>query len=355
MDNSSQRKILRVSPEWETPKLAGEITSALAGDGPTLGFGQITSSYAPSDIAVVIGTSGTTGNPKEVALSARAITSSAKASNEFLGAKHGDTWSLLLPLTHIAAVNVFVRALELGSAPLDLRNIEGNYPDANFTAVVPTQLFRALNGESKLLKHLQNAEKVLIGGASLSQGLRKQAEAAGIKVVSTYGMTETCGGCVYDGEAISDVEFEVKNGRVRLKGNVLATTYLNAPWSLDTGWFETSDLGEIVDSKLVVLGRADDVIVSGGENISLSAIESSLAVAFPQLQTAAFSNNDPQWGQSLHLAVVGEISDEKILLHLEKDLGSVAKPKSIHHLSSLPLRGIGKIDREALAKEINRE
>jgi O-succinylbenzoic acid--CoA ligase len=304
---------------------------------------------------VVIGTSGTTGNPKEVALSARAITSSAKSSNQFLGAKHGDTWSLLLPLTHIAAVNVFVRALELGSAPLDLRNIEGNYPDANFTAVVPTQLFRALNGESKLLKHLQNADKVLIGGASLSQGLRRQAEAAGIKVVSTFGMTETCGGCVYDGEAISDVEFEVKNGRVRLKGNVLATTYLNAPWSLDAGWFETSDLGEIVDSKLVVLGRADDVIVSGGENISLSAIESSLAVAFPQLQTAAFSNNDPQWGQSLHLAVVGEISDEKILLHLEKDLGSVAKPKSIHHLSSLPLRGIGKIDREALAKEISRE
>ena len=355
MDNSSQRNILRVSPEWETPKLAGEITSALAGDGPTLGFGQITSSYAPSDIAVVIGTSGTTGNPKEVALSARAITSSAKSSNQFLGAKHGDTWSLLLPLTHIAAVNVFVRALELGSAPLDLRNIEGNYPDANFTAVVPTQLFRALNGESKLLKHLQNADKVLIGGASLSQGLRRQAEAAGIKVVSTYGMTETCGGCVYDGEAISDVEFEVKNGRVRLKGNVLATTYLNAPWSLDAGWFETSDLGEVVDSKLVVLGRADDVIVSGGENISLSAVESSLAVAFPQLQTAAFSNSDPQWGQSLHLAVVGEISDEKILLHLEKDLGSVAKPKSIHHLSSLPLRGIGKIDREALAKEINRE
>jgi O-succinylbenzoic acid--CoA ligase len=355
MDNSSQRNILRVSPEWETPKLAGEITSALAGDGPTLGFGQITSSYAPSDIAVVIGTSGTTGNPKEVALSARAITSSAKSSNQFLGAKHGDTWSLLLPLTHIAAVNVFVRALELGSAPLDLRNIEGSYPDANFTAVVPTQLFRALNGESKLLKHLQNADKVLIGGASLSQGLRRQAEAAGIKVVSTYGMTETCGGCVYDGEAISDVEFEVKNGRVRLKGNVLATTYLNAPWSLDAGWFETSDLGEVVDSKLVVLGRADDVIVSGGENISLSAVESSLAVAFPQLQTAAFSNSDPQWGQSLHLAVVGEISDEKILLHLEKDLGSVAKPKSIHHLSSLPLRGIGKIDREALAKEINRE
>jgi O-succinylbenzoic acid--CoA ligase len=303
----------------------------------------------------VVGTSGTTGDAKEVAISAQAITSSAKASNEFLGAKHGDTWSLLLPLTHIAAVNVFVRALQLGTVPLDLRNVEGNYPDSNFTAIVPTQLFRALNGDARLLKHLQNAKKVLIGGASLSQGLRRQATSAGIDVVSTYGMTETCGGCIYDGEAISDVEFEVDNGRVRIKGKTLATTYLNRPWSLNKGWFETSDLGEIIDNKLIVLGRADDVIVSGGENISLSAYENSLAVAFPQLQTAAFSYSDPQWGQSLHLAVVGEFSDESILLHLEKDLGSMAKPKSIHHLSSLPLRGIGKIDREALAKEINRE
>jgi O-succinylbenzoic acid--CoA ligase len=303
----------------------------------------------------VVGTSGTTGDAKEVAISAQAITSSAKASNEFLGAKYGDTWSLLLPLTHIAAVNVFVRALQLGTVPLDLRNVEGNYQDSNFTAIVPTQLFRALNGDARLLRHLQNAKKVLIGGASLSQGLRRQATSAGIDVVSTYGMTETCGGCIYEGEAISDVEFEVDNGRVRIKGKTLATTYLNRPWSLNKGWFETSDLGEIIDNKLIVLGRADDVIVSGGENISLSAIENSLAVAFPQLQTAAFSYSDPQWGQSLHLAVVGEFSDESILLHLEKDLGSMAKPKSIHHLSSLPLRGIGKIDREALAKEINRE
>lgn len=355
MDNSSQRKILRVSPEWETPELAGEITSALAGDGPTLGFGEIKSNFAPAEIAVVIGTSGTTGKAKEVALTALAMTSSARASNQFLGAKPGDTWSLLLPLTHIAAVNVVVRALELGSTPIDLRNIEGEYPNANFTAIVPTQLFRALNGEARLLKHLKSADAVLIGGAALSQGLRKQAEAAGIKIVTTYGMTETCGGCVYDGQALTGVEFEVKGAKVRIKGNVLAANYLNAPWSLDNGWFETSDLGEIVNDKLVVLGRADDVIVSGGENISLSAVENSLAVAFPKLQTAAFSLEDPQWGQSLQLAVVGEITDEAIFRHLEKDLGAVAKPKSIHHLSSLPLRGIGKIDREALAKEINRE
>jgi O-succinylbenzoic acid--CoA ligase len=250
---------------------------------------------------------------------------------------------------------VIVRALELGSMPVDLRNVKGEYPDSNFTAIVPTQLFRALNGDGKLLKHLQNANAVLIGGAALAPGLRKQAEAAGIKIVTTYGMTETCGGCVYDGQAIAGVEFDVKNGRVRLRGNVLAADYLNAQWSLDNGWFETSDLGEVIDGKLIVLGRADDVIISGGENISLSAVENSLAIAFPQLQTAAFSYNDPHWGQSLQLAVVGETTDEAIFLHLEKDLGHVAKPKGIHRMSSLPLRGIGKIDREALAKEINRE
>ncbi len=262
---------------------------------------------------------------------------------------------MLLPLTHIAAVNVIVRALDLGSMPIDLRNVQGDYLDSDFTAIVPTQLFRALNSDAKLLKHLQNAKAVLIGGAALSPGLRKQAEAAGINIVTTYGMTESCGGCVYDGQALAGVEFDVKNGRVRLKGDVLATNYLNAPWNLDNGWFETSDLGEVIEGKLVVLGRADDVIVSGGENISLSAVENSLAVAFPHIQTAAFAYSDPQWGQSLQLAIVGEISDDAIFLHLEKDLGPVAKPKGIHRMSSLPLRGIGKIDRKALAKEVNHE
>ena len=101
MDNSSQRKILRVSPTCEIPQLAGEITSALVGIGPTLGFGQITSEFAPSNCAVVVGTSGSSGPAKEVALSPTALLTSARAANTYVGAKAGDTWSLLLPLTHI--------------------------------------------------------------------------------------------------------------------------------------------------------------------------------------------------------------------------------------------------------------
>ena len=350
MDNSSQRKILRVSPACEIPQLAGEITSALVGDGPTLGFGEITSEFAAHYAAVVIGTSGSSGSPKEVALTATALISSARASNKFIHAKPGETWSLLLPLTHIAAVNVIIRAIELGTLPIDLRNHEGEYPKANYTSIVPTQLFRALNGDVRLLSHLKSAKTVLVGGAALSQSLRNQAELAGIKVVTTYGMTETCGGCVYDGEVLDGVAIEIRNGKIAIRGPILASSV-----SLDAGWYETSDLGEFKNDKLIVLGRADDVIISGGENLSLNAVEASLSAAFVDVEFAAFSIEDPQWGDSLQIAVVGTVSDEELVARLESDLGSFAKPKGIHRLTSLPLLGIGKVDRKSLAKGVAHE
>ena len=350
MDNSSQRKILRVSPACEISQLAREITAALVGDGPTLGFGEVSSEFAPSNAAVAIGTSGTTGTSKEVLLSSTALISSAQASNKFIGAQSGQTWSLLLPLTHIAGVNVIVRSMELGTTPIDLRDFDGDYPKADYTAIVPTQLFRALNGDQRLLGHLKSAKTVLVGGAALSQSLRNQAELAGIKVITTYGMTETCGGCVYNGTALDGVEIEIRNGKICIKGSVLASSV-----AFDDGWFETNDLGEYKNDHLVVIGRSDDVIISGGENLSLHAVENSLGLAFPDAQFAAFAVEDPQWGQSLQLAVVGTISDDQIVAHLERDLGGFAKPKGIHRMTSLPLLGIGKIDRKSLAKGIANE
>jgi O-succinylbenzoic acid--CoA ligase len=350
MDNSSQRKILRVSPACETPLLARDITAALAGNGPTLGFGEVSSEFGPSQAAVVIGTSGTTGAPKEIFLSSHALVASARASNAFVGAKLGDTWSLLLPLTHVAAVNVFVRAFELGTIPVDLRNHSGEYPRVNFTAIVPTQLFRALNGDEQLLKHLQGAQKVLVGGAALSSAIRNQATAAGINVVTTYGMSETSGGCVYNGEILEGAEVEVRGGSIFIRGSVLA---LNL--ELSDGWFETNDLGEFVDEKLVVIGRSDDVIISGGENLSLNSVENILNQSFPNTQFAAFSVEDPQWGQTLHIAVVGEADSGSISSVLEERVGAFAKPKGIHSLNSLPLLGIGKVDRKRLAQEIPNE
>jgi O-succinylbenzoic acid--CoA ligase len=240
--------------------------------------------------------------------------------------------------------------MELGTTPIDLRNFEGEYPKANYTAIVPTQLFRALNGDQNLLSHLQSAKAVLVGGAALSQTLRNQAELAGIKIVTTYGMTETCGGCVYDGTALEGVEIEIRDGAICIKGPVLASSI-----SLTDGWFETNDLGEYENGQLVVIGRSDDVIISGGENLSLNAVENSLSLAFPDTQFAAFAVEDPQWGQSLQVAIVGAISEDQIAAHLEKDLGVFAKPKGIHRMSSLPLLGIGKIDRKSLARGVANE
>jgi O-succinylbenzoic acid--CoA ligase len=253
-------------------------------------------------------------------------------------------------LTHVAAVNVFVRAFELGTIPVDLRNHSGEYPRVNFTAIVPTQLFRALNGDDHLLKHLQGAQKVLVGGAALSSAIRNQATAAGINVVTTYGMSETSGGCVYNGEILEGTEVEVRGGSIFIRGNILA---LNL--DLSDGWFETNDLGEFVDEKLVVIGRSDDVIISGGENLSLNSVESILNESFPGTQCAAFSVDDPQWGQTLHIAFVGQAEKEAIATVLENRIGAFAKPKGIHFVNSLPLLGIGKVDRKRLAQELPNE
>ena len=125
--------------------------------------------------------------------------------------------------------------------------------------------------------------------------------------------------------------------------------------SLDNGWFVTNDLGEIVDGKLFVLGRADDVIISGGENLSLNTVESILNENFPDIQCAAFSVDDPQWGHTLHIAVVGQADSDDVATVLESKIGTFAKPKGIHRMSSLPLLGIGKIDRKSLAKGIANE
>ena len=261
MDTSSQRKILRVSPACEISQIAREITAALVGDGPTLGFGEISSELAPSYAAVAIGTSGTTGTSKEVLLTSTALISSARASNKFIGAKPGETWSLLLPLTHVAAVNVIVRSMELGTTPKDLRNFEGEYPRADYTAIVPTQLFRALNGDQQLLSHLQSVRSVLVGGAALSQTLRKQAELTGVKIITTYGMTETCGGCVYDGTPLEGVQTEIRDGTICIKGPVLASSI-----SLNDGWFKTNDLGQYENDHLVVTGRVFAVYLNVEQN-----------------------------------------------------------------------------------------
>jgi O-succinylbenzoic acid--CoA ligase len=264
---------------------------------------------------------------------------------------------LLLPLTHIAGINVLVRSLELGTVPIDAREVTGKYPFADFTAIVPTQLFRALNGDSDLLEHLISAQAVLVGGAALSSELREASHNAGIKVIETYGMTETSGGCIYNGTPLDGTEFEIDDlGVISISSKSLATTYLNDPKSWDekirNGYFVTTDLGYIEDGKLVVTGRSDDLIISGGENISLAEVERIVSTTFSGIDCAAFAVSDPQWGQLLQLAIAGEVKPEQSAIneYLSSQISKAAKVKNFLYVSQLPRTALGKIDRRKLAE-----
>lgn len=352
MEQTSQRKVIAVDSAWNISELMSRIAKALVSDGPALSLASSASNETVSSrTAIVVKTTGSSGVAKEIGLSASALLSSARASNKFLGAQYGNTWSLLLPLNHIAGINVLIRSLELGTVPTNLIGYQGKFPKADFTAIVPTQLYRALHGDENLLDHLRGAKAVLVGGAALNPELRKSADDSGIRIVETYGSTETSGGCVYEGSPLEGVEISLDDsGLIAIKGSILANGVAS-----EDGWFYTSDLGHWVEEKLVIDGRADDIVISGGENISLNAIERVLLETFPQMQCAAFAQSHPEWGQSIHLAIVekDKTAEGEIQRTLTEKIGSAAKIKGFHYVGELPTIGIGKINRRALMESFN--
>jgi O-succinylbenzoic acid--CoA ligase len=324
------------------------IAKALVSDGPALSLSETSTSTVASRTALIVTTTGSSGVAKEIELSAGSLLASAKASNKYLGAEFGSKWSLLLPLNHIAGINVLIRSLELGTTPTNLIGYEGRYPKVDFTAIVPTQLYRALHGDENLLQHLQAARAVLVGGAALASQLRDEANALGINVIETYGSTETSGGCIYDGIPLDGVEISIgENHQISIKGKCIAYQLADSD-----GWYHTSDAGRFEDGKLIAEGRIDDVIVTGGENVSLNSIEQVIALNFPDIQVAAFAIDDAQWGQAVQLAIVGanQSNEDVIQRLLESELGSASKIKNFHYLEELPLIGIGKVDRAALGR-----
>lgn len=321
----------------------------------------------PPGTAVVIGTSGSTGEPKLVGLSAAALRASAEATANRLGGTAA--WLLALPAEHVAGVQVIVRAVLAGADPVvqDLR--AGFGPDAfaaataqlpdgrRHTSLVPTQLLRLLDDDAGLAA-LRSYAAVLVGGAALDPTLGERARAAGVHVVTTYGMSETAGGCVYDGVPLDGVLLDIDaGGRIRLGGPTLATGYLGRPadTAFADGRFHTGDLGRIRDGRLEVLGRADDVIITGGANVAPAAVERVLA-AQPGVRAACVVGvADPEWGQIVAAAVVrgpGSPADWTGPLRsaVRAELGRDAVPRRWHELDALPVRGIGKPDRTAVAR-----
>jgi O-succinylbenzoic acid--CoA ligase len=361
--NSSNRSrsVISVDPALAIGDVMNLVAKALSHQGPALNFTGESIESVDSEIAFIVGTTGSTGVRKSVALSAAAVLASARASLDYLQARPGQTWALLLPLHHIAGINVLVRALDLGTTPVDLRDVT-EYANTDFSAVVPTQIFQALNGDEKLLAHLQSAKKVLVGGAQLQEDLLHKALDAGISIVRTYGMSETSGGCIYEGSPLTGVAVRVvDSGLIEISGPVLASGYLNNEelWSQQyrEGWFTTSDHGVIEDGILKVLGRSDDVYNTGGEKVSLTEVTEVLHTAFPGHQWLAVAVDDAQWGQRLVVAVSGADypSINEVSAVLSSALGDIAKAKQLLTFDQMPMIGIGKIDRAQISKRAQEE
>jgi len=409
-------------------ELVGALAAALDGGPPVLPVpvgARPGVTQAPAGTAVVIATSGSTGEPKFVALSAAALRASARATEARLGGP--GRWLLALPAEHVAGVQVIVRALLAGAAPavLDLR--AGFRPDAfaaataalgpgrRYTSLVPTQLSRILDVAGPGSQHgapaaaevgaaptaveaLRSYAAVLVGGAALDPATRERALAAGMRVVTTYGMSETAGGCVYDGVPLDGVTVDLDpDGRIVLGGPTLASGYLPPTPTLTTtaatgtghggvgggagdaaageragfvgGRFRTGDLGRWRDGRLEVLGRADDVIVTGGEKVAPAAVERVLA-AQPGVRAACVVGlPDPEWGQVVAAAVVWNAGTEtdaptttpatpepdvaSLCEAVRAALGRAAVPRRVVAVAEIPLRGIGKPDRAAVARLVS--
>ena len=456
----SREIIVPIAPHEDTREVAANLARRI----PARASGRSVG------VDMVLRTSGsTTGTGKLVGVSMDALVASARATHKRLGGP--GIWVLALPAYHAAGVQVLVRAAVAGThvfnaykeggfdpqhvaQVIDAACVDAADCDAGssfdddavsscaggvggeaegalaaddsgracpvYTSLVPTQLRRGLDDE-QLRGALARLDAVLIGGAAADAQLLEQAKAAGIRVVTTYGMSETCGGCVYDGQPLPGVSMDVDQatGAIWLSGPMLATGYLgdeeltrrcfvsrpqagegtsgvggtaSAAESTEAGatrpgaeagaggpgagsdagtgeparrWFITSDRGHIVDGRLQVLGRLDDVIISGGIKVEPGPIEALLALNPLVSECAVVGLPDLQWGQVVTAVVVpasmpglGRVDEGAILaqirVYLEQKLSGAQCPKQVLLADALPYKGIGKVDRRALAQSLAR-
>ena len=360
----------------------------------------------PPRTDLVLRTSGsTTGTGRLIAVSAAALVASARATHDRLGGP--GTWLLPLPAHHVAGLQILIRSLMAATAPVIVDTSTGFSPAALaealrsarhsaaptadpaagsaatrlYISLVPTQLVRVLR-EPAASRRLTAADAVLLGGAAVDPALLARARRAGIRVVTTYGMSETGGGCVYDGRPLDGVELSIQNpdaegaGRILISGPVLAEGYLQpadrAPDDAGGSFLKsagkrvlaTSDRGRLrSDGRLEVLGRLDDVIITGGVKVEPRTVEEALTGLDTVAEACAVGLPDTQWGSVVVAAVVlepaagqetpgnrGGPDGAALREAVRTRLDGAHAPKRIVVLEALPLRPSGKVDRRAVAR-----
>lgn len=385
-------------------ELASELPTALNGEGPALApipagppeyVERVLAAVRPDDpsaplendrVAVVVATSGSMGEPRGVLLSGANLIASAKATDSRLGGPA--RWVMALPAHHVAGLLVLVRAHLSGIPPVPLESVggAGHFSAVEFanatraaralsdadgsqlrTALVPTQLARIVELGVAATECLRAYDTILIGGAAAAHGLIARAASLGARIVTTYGMTETAGGCVYNGTPLAGIAVRISDaddtgiGRIELSGPQVALGYrLRSDLTsaaFGPGVHRTSDLGFIDRSdRLVVVGRVDDVVQVGGINVSVAAVEAAVQDHPIVAEAAVVSTPDDQWGAKISAFLVPSATDlmtpdelaDSVVQRAAGVLGAEARPRQVTILEKLPTLPTGKIDREAL-------
>lgn len=377
------------------------LRRALAGEHPLLPYaagtpvpapphGSGAAGGLPERLALAVATSGSTGEQKVALLTSAALTASAGATHERLGGP--GQWLLALPGHHIAGLQVLLRSLAAGEQPAVLagpRFTPAAFADAvasmtggrRYTSLVPTQLRRLLE-DPRGQRATAALDAVLVGGAAAPPGLLEQAREAGVTAVATYGMSETAGGCVYDGVPLPRTRVRVDpDGRLHLGGPTLASGYLGRPdltaaaFTVDADgvrWFATDDLGHRgADGRWHVDGRLDDLLNTGGLKVAPAMVEEAICTHVPGVAEAVVVGvPDPEWGQAVGAALVlggpraeGRTAPQgpghaptatDVRAALRGILPSHALPRRVLLLDAIPLRGPGKPDRAALVEAFTR-
>lgn len=369
------------------------LAAALHGEGPAVELsigenGALVVGHVETpgcdDAVAVVRTSGSTGAPKATVLTVESLAASSMATA--LALKGEGQWLLALPVQYVAGIQVLVRSLFAGTRPWVMDMSHGFTPEAftaaaqeltdkiRFTSLVPTQLQRLLDAPSpETLAALRRFNAVLLGGAPAPASLLAAAREAGVRVITTYGSAESCGGCVYDGFPLEGVSVRVEeDGRILLGGDTIAAGYLESPESTDTffeedgvRWYRTSDLGSIDDDgRLTVLGRADDVIITGGVKVSAAHVQEELEKSDGVAAAFVAAVPSAEWGQAVaaYVALAGpapasapgaEGGDTAVVLEQQwhRMLGVLA-PKTVLAASALLMLPNGKPDRLAMTAEL---
>jgi O-succinylbenzoic acid--CoA ligase len=329
-----------VLPLSSDPAEAARVLAALRPEVP----------LEDEEVCLVIPTSGSTGEPKGVLLTAASLQASGDAALSRLGGP--GRWHLALPVTHIGGLQVLLRSLAAGEEPATSFDQLGT--GRRYVSLVPTQLRRLLvSAPSQLASY----DAVLLGGAAAPAALLSEARAKGVAVVTTYGMSETSGGCVYDGVPLDGVTITVGE-RIGLSGAVVARGYRLQPdltaASFAGDRFTTSDVGVLAEGVLTVLGRADDLIVTGGEKVAPAAVEAALSEHPSVAEVAVVGIVDPEWGARVAAFVVlrpgTPLALDDARAWVAERVSQVAAPRTLTILGELPLLPGGKVDRVTLGR-----